>query len=415
MAMYIRGLKKEELKLKSKFNLTIDNRDTGFLAMERFKNRIIKWYPFKYYPNYKDPIRKYSKIEFIGTDYGKIPKTGFSTNLNSGYGFTTDQGVDQLFRYLEANIKSTMVGIMFTKNKTHLENQILFVNIEDFFLIRARTKLFVEATRQDKRFLHKELVNHILPDEISPPIQRLYSPGMLRSFLGRFLESSVRLSEDDSNAVMDKLDVDRQLIISTKRKIDKIYIEDVIKEFDKLFSQKTDSDNLEEKWHKFFKKHSWIFANVFAYPATYFKDKLNVGGHTITGGTDKIVDFLTKSKFTKNVSFIEIKTHLTTLVSKSPYRSPSIYSMSRSMTGSIVQVIDQKTNFLKSYNSVKGDSEIDSLNSNCMIVIGNTDQLDTKEKMDSFELFRLSNKDVTIVTYDEVKEKMEALLKIFTA
>lgn len=414
MARFSYEYDQEKLKTKDKFKLRINGKSTSFLAVERFKNGSIRWYPFRYFPEYKKPEPKYSKIKFIGTNYGKIPSVGFSNSVYRGFGFTKPQGVDYFFRYLEENIKSPLTGVIFTKDKTELNNALLFISVRDFGQIRRRTKSFTESMRKDQSYLHQTLLNELLPKEVKPPSQYIYTEGSLERFMSKYAGESVRLNTNDIESIINKLDVEKQAIISTKKIVDKVYIEEVLREFDELIQQKTETKNLEEKWHQFFKRNPWIFSSVFSYPALYFKDKFNVSGHNLSGSPDKIIDFLIKNKLTHNIAFIEIKTHKTILIQEKPYRRPDIYSVSKDVSGAIVQVIDHRTHFLKNYHSLKGESGADSLNSKCLIIIGSLGSMKDKNKRNSFELFRLSNKDVEIITFDELKNKMEALLKIFT-
>jgi len=416
MAKEKRELKKTvELKTKDKYSFVANGKDTGYLAMERYKNKTIKWYPFWYNARDNKVEKKYSTIKFIGTDCGKIPSTGFSGKLATGYGFTKFQGVEGFFRFLESKLGNLINGVMFTEKDTTLNNGIFYISFRDFGRIRFQTKSLSESQKKDQGFLYQSIASDLFPGKIEKPTKYLYTPGSLKRFMEKYSDSSLKLNIEDVESVVGKLDVEKQAIITTRKIIEKIYIEDVLKEYKELMSQKTDTDKLEERWHQLFKKHTWLFSSVFAYPAVYFADKLNLGGHDITGGRDKIVDFVFKNKVTRNISFIEIKTHRTQLVQKSPYRKPNIYAMSSCLTGSLVQVMDQKTTFLKSYHSLKGSSDIDSINSNCLVVIGSSSELKDKGRIDSFELFRLSNKDVTIITFDELQEKMEQLLKIFTS
>jgi hypothetical protein len=52
------------------------------------------------------------------------------------------------------------------------------------------------------------------------------------------------------------------------------------------------------------------------------------------------------------------------------------------------------------------------LNPKCFVIIGKYNDL-TKQQTKCFELFRNTNKDIEILTFDEVYEKMCSLLTIF--
>ncbi|MEM9164079.1 MAG: Shedu anti-phage system protein SduA domain-containing protein, partial [Cyanobacteria bacterium P01_F01_bin.4] len=58
---------------------------------------------------------------------------------------------------------------------------------------------------------------------------------------------------------------------------------------------------------------------------------------------------------------------------------------------------------------------LEMFNPKCIVIMGNAEkELDTKEKKDSFELFRTNLKDVEIVTYDELFKKAETLASLFS-
>ena len=376
-----RTLYHQSLKTKDKYFLCIDGKNTNYLAMERSKNKKrTLWYPFWYDRDLKQPKQKYREIKGIGTDYGKIPSTGFTAGINSGYGFTRNQGVDRFFYYLTENLKKEVETVIFTQKETTIERKKLLLNIRDFGRVRSQTKSFTESSSKEEKHLHKTLLHTLLPIKVDEPEKLIYIPGSLKRYMSKYDDASVTLSADDAESVIQNLDVEKQAVLSTKNEVDRIYIEDVISEFKEIMSQKTNTSQLEERWHQFFKKHPWIFTNIFAYPATYFRDKFNVGGQDLSGGSDKIVDFLAKSNFTNNVAFVEIKTHKTPLTQKRPYRKPSIYSVSSHITGSIVQVVDQKTTFLKNFHARKGSEDVESLNSCCLIVVGSIKSLSDKDK-----------------------------------
>jgi hypothetical protein len=134
-----------------------------------------------------------------------------------------------------------------------------------------------------------------------------------------------------------------------------------------------------------------------------------VGGRTFSGIGEKISDFLVKNNLTNNTALIEIKTPSTKLLNKKAYRE-SVYGPSQEFSGSINQLLDQKYKFQKEIVSLKGNSRIYDLESysvNCVLIIGKTpEEIDQKK---SFELFRGNSKDIEIITFDELLEKLKQL------
>lgn len=226
------------------------------------------------------------------------------------------------------------------------------------------------------------------------------------------------LSADDKEALFDlfnKLSLSRkdifekQELIKTREIIEKKFIEDVLKQFERYLEFKRIS---EEKWQEFFKDNSWIFSQLFAYPTVIFKDKAYVGGKSIQDTEGRIVDFLYANKLTKNSAIIEIKKHTAIMLSKKPYRGGSVFALNKELSGAISQVLDQRDTYLKKFESITC-GEIVAFNPKCIVIIGKISDL-SEEQAKSFELLRTALKDVEIITYDELYERIKAILSIFS-
>ena len=65
---------------------------------------------------------------------------------------------------------------------------------------------------------------------------------------------------------------------------------------------------------------------------------------------------------------------------------------------------------LKEFYILKGKTKkpIESFNSKCIVLIGMVEELED-EQLQSFELIRSNSKDVEIVTFDELHQKLLAL------
>ena len=404
-----------KLDTKTVFTIHIKNKDTGVIARETYKDGQKRWYPF--YVRGEVIQSRYANIKYIASEDGRPPKIGFSSLDSSGYAFTSSQGVNDFIKWIDKNTPG-IKAIMFVNSKSSYSNGVLKLTHLDFERMRIRARNFNSSKQAESDYLVRSTLSKLIPRHYVRPSGLSYSPGALEQFINTFEPKSLSLSDDDSTVARELLIgsiVDPQTIVTTKREIDRIYIEDVLQQFRELLKQRSETKLLEEKWHQFFKDNAWVFSQVYAYPAAFIKDKFNVGGYNIGGGTDKIIDFVYKNSLTQNITFIEIKTHLAKLINESPYRRPDIYSISRELGGVIVQALDQKTKFLKSFYARVGATgvEIDSLNSHCLVVIGSISSLDSKAKRDSFELFRNANKDVTVITFDELFKKIELMLEVF--
>ncbi|MBU2509740.1 DUF4263 domain-containing protein [bacterium] len=407
----IKLIKIKKLKTKEIYHVSLDGKDTGFKGCEKYKNGTIKRFP--YYERDGIIIQKYDSIKCITTSAKTQPKSGISTNESKGFGFTNPKGVASFFYYFQNRFPNVSEVEFIASGKTKILGNKLHITLKDFYALEKQTDTFVKAKRNEGENLYQRILSTVFPKKISPPDRKKYVPGSLSGYLKEFI--NIELSSEDQldlKEVFVNSELSTETLISTRTELDIVYFEDVIEEFEKLYCQVTETNTLEERWQTFFKKHTWIFSQIFSFPAVFLKDKVNVGGHSISGNTDKVVDFLYKNKITNNIAFIEIKTHLASITNRTPYRKPNIFSISPALSGAIVQVLDQRNRLLKNFHSIVGDSG-KSLNSTCVVVAGDTKSLKKKGQKESFELFRWSNKDVIIIPFDELIEKVKILLSIF--
>lgn len=109
---------------------------------------------------------------------------------------------------------------------------------------------------------------------------------------------------------------------------------------------------------------------------------------------------------------LEIKTPATELLSKTAYRPPNVFAASRDLAGSVSQVARYKDTFLRNYGNLRvGTAAPFRLaDPKCIVVIGNTDELDSEGKQESFEHFRRALRGTEIITFDELFRKVEVLI-----
>jgi hypothetical protein len=101
-----------------------------------------------------------------------------------------------------------------------------------------------------------------------------------------------------------------------------------------------------------------------------------------------------------------------------------VYNPSSELSGAIIQVLDYRDKLSKEYRN-----RIDRLreqaprgatvpsysvfNPPCLIIAGDSKELTTGEQIKSFELFRQSLKDIQLITYDELFDKMSKVAELF--
>lgn len=169
----------------------------------------------------------------------------------------------------------------------------------------------------------------------------------------------------------------------------------------------------EEFWQQTLHDYSWVISQIFASPVVILGQKVYVGGKSLENQGGKVADFIYQKTLTGNVVLIEIKTPQTTLVGHK-YRN-GVYSIDQSLTGTINQVLFYKDEFLKNFFSLWArDGRTDSVvNPKCVVIAGSLqNDLSNAEKMASFEAFRRELRDVELITFDELFNKVGVLLKL---
>ena len=163
----------------------------------------------------------------------------------------------------------------------------------------------------------------------------------------------------------------------------------------------------EADWQRFLNENPFILSLAFGYPIIKVQDQASVGGRKISGSGEKITDFLVKNSMTNNTAIIEIKKPQTELLNKKPFRS-GVYTPSSDLSGSINQVLDQKYRFEREIAQIKENSriyDIETYSVHCCLIIGKMPSDEDQQK--SFELYRRNSKDVEIVTFDELLNKLK--------
>lgn len=200
-------------------------------------------------------------------------------------------------------------------------------------------------------------------------------------------------------------------LFELKSIIEQVTLAQLIGEFESMLRM-----NLTEpKWQTFFKANPFVLSLAFSYPVILFQDQASVGGTTIRGNGESIVDFLMAQRFTGNLVLIEVKRPSTALVETRPYRG-DLHAPHRDLTASMAQVLDQRAQLLHHFAAKKSqdpalvNAHVSSVN--CIVVVGTlpTDAAQIR----SLDIFRHSSKDVSVITFDELLEKLKELHRLMS-
>ncbi len=178
-------------------------------------------------------------------------------------------------------------------------------------------------------------------------------------------------------------------------------------------------DCSELEWENFFDEHDWIFGgiNEIQILGKITKQPI-VSGSSVFGKGEKKGDFMLNTKGAISFTIpIEIKRADTALLKSKCYRE-GIFKISSDLNGGVAQLraylrkwhlVSSRTDENRDLLEAKG---IYTIQPKGILIIGNLKQLDDRSKKECFELFRQNQKDIHIITYDEVYERMNYLFGV---
>jgi len=350
--------------------------------------------------------KRLKTIELRGWEsIASIPKD-FKTN--GRYGFAS-QRIRLFFSFLYPKFKEfdkIVVGINIRNRFSKKTLSFNWTDLDPILKKIANEKRWYDRTR-------KLLINNSL-SKISTKLNKesvLLNAGQLDAFLRKFdsFEKVTKADIESLSTVMEtappsKISVTSNFI-KTRDKINHVFIEDIIKNFERLMSSKNDN---EKQWQKFFGENSWILNHLFPFEVILKQQEAYVGGKTLENKDGRIVDFLFQNGFQDNFALLEIKTHKKDLLKKSPYRKPDVYSYSDDLSGGISQCLDQKDVFIREFGNKEKIVDPKSI-----LVIGLKSELN-ENQIKCFELLRSNQKNVDILTFDELLAKLKGLQKVMT-
>ncbi|HCE58073.1 MAG TPA: DUF4263 domain-containing protein [Prolixibacteraceae bacterium] len=178
--------------------------------------------------------------------------------------------------------------------------------------------------------------------------------------------------------------------------------------FKKHLFERSDWD--EPVWQVFFETNTWIFGYGLDYKfLKILQREARVSDVTVGGEEQVIVDFLVGDKnFT---TLIELKKPNTPLFDNDKNRSGS-WRLSKDLIFAVSQILEQKAEWQiksqsKQYNKDREVIKQRTFDPKIILIIGHTEQfsgdnLDQEIKSRTFELFRRNQRNIEILTYDEL-------------
>lgn len=197
-----------------------------------------------------------------------------------------------------------------------------------------------------------------------------------------------------------------------KRDIDLVSLDRLIE----AYAEALEQGKAEPYWQAFFDDNAFALQQVFGAPMVSVRSGATVGGRGLSGSGDKIADYMFKNSLTNNVALVEIKKPTTQLLEAREYRQ-GVFGPSKELNGAVSQVLDQAYNLTKNLPGLKESSrqwDLESYAISCFVVAGRTPPASDPVRQKSFELYRANSRSVTIVTYDEILERLRLLRDFLT-
>jgi hypothetical protein len=293
-------------------------------------------------------------------------------------------------------------------------NRIFYIAEQDFEQARRAINSIDSLAQSAARAVKEATAHNILAERLGlPQLDPKTGRHPYRKLFTAVAQGKEELTEEDQNAVIGALsshaadiaEDQPEKLAKLRGDIELVTLEALIKRYEEMLGEKL----VEGRWQTFFNENPFILNMAFGYPVIKVRDQASVGGRKLSGDGEKITDFLVKNSLTNNTAIFEIKTPQTLLLNKTPFRD-GVFTPSADLSGSINQALDQKYQLQKQIAQIKDNTrlyDIESYAVHCCLVIGKTPDGDDQKK--SFELFRRNSKDVEVVTFDELLEKLKQL------
>jgi hypothetical protein len=293
-------------------------------------------------------------------------------------------------------------------------DRIFYIAEEDFEQARIELNKIDRHAQSAARAVKGAAVYNILADRLG--VSKLDPKAGRHPYSKLFTaiaQGRDELSEADQNAVIGAIannvasiaEAQPEKLAKLRGDIELVTLDALIKRYDEMLGKNL----IERNWQDFFNENPFILSMAFGYPVIKVRDQASVGGRKLSGDGEKITDFLVKNSLTNNTAIFEIKTPQTPILNKTPFRD-GVFTPSADLSGSINQALDQKYQFQKQIAQIKDNSRLYNIESyavHCCLVIGRTPGGEDQKK--SFELFRRNSKDVEVITFDELLEKLKQL------
>lgn len=401
------------------------------------QDNFVEIFPINTLPKHDEFLKpKYNQIRSIvlnGFDYGDAPQNqnevmeileelplGFIKDYDYGLGFQKD------YRFIVSAVEEIegihrIVISNETEPKAMIQEGVCTIDIRVYNKIRKEINKVTNRaqiySRKVKAITAHNFLSYFLNDSEYP----MKTFNVQNDTLHRLIvedSNNMDLSIEEQKEAIQLVSKNKKAIAKQQPEslaklhndIELVTLERLIEKYEEMLGKKL----REEHWQKLFSENPFILGLTFGCPIIKIQSHAFIGGKKLSGDGDKITDFLVKNSLTDNTAIFEIKKPSTTLFNKTPYRE-GVYTPHSEFSGAITQLLDQQYQFQKGILSIKEASRIYDLETysvHGVLIIGLTpNDVDQKK---SLELFRGNSKGITIITFDELLERLKQLYLFLT-
>ncbi|WP_344696408.1 Shedu immune nuclease family protein [Sphingomonas rosea] len=300
---------------------------------------------------------------------------------------------------------------------TRVERGSFYLNAGEYRLLQQgisrTTRMYQEESLADRRLMAFNASLHRADPTKYPLRERPYKAGTVFKLLGGSKISAVTLRGQDRVGLLQALasnasaiaDRDPAEFVQLQKDIEIVSLDKLID----AVRRRINRNSAESAWQSLLEINPFLLSMLFGQPVVLLQAGASVGGQRLTGHGTKIADFLTSNALTHNAALVEIKRPKTPLLNKTEYRG-GVLGPSRELMGAVAQVLDQRYKLMTGIMGTKWNNrqiELEVPAVECVVVAGVIPK--GEAEIASFELIRHSFKDVQIVTFDELLERLQLL------
>lgn len=275
---------------------------------------------------------------------------------------------------------------------------------------RIHRNALAEAAIEKQILVHNGLLS-ALNNQRFPEKMRRYKPDTMFKAVGQMAprqqlspqdqQVAVRLIEKSARDIAQR---EPEALVELDRKLKSVTLGELIKEMGPLLA----GNGKEDRWQRFFRERPFALYLAFGLPVTMIGEQVSVGGTQFVGTGERKADYLLKAGQSGNLALVEIKTHRTRLLGRTYRTAGAVKGPSSDLVGAVAQVQDQRYIMGSEFHiRFQGTSIGKPYAPHCLVIAGLSPKDEEDQK--SFELYRSGLLGVSVVTFDELLEKLTSL------